>query len=144
MQALIKGESFRFILAGGMNTIITYLVYLFSCFSCRTKPPTHILFAIGIVTGYTLNTWFVFHQPWLVTKLLQFPAVYLIQYLVGLLLLAVLVEELLIDDQVAPLLVGRYDVASYLFIKPLDTQTKGIKCEIFSKRLQIVRPAENQ
>ena len=50
-------------------------------------------FAVGIMLGYAINTWFVFRVPWNWKKMVAYPLVYLIQYVVGLLLLSLVVER---------------------------------------------------
>lgn len=104
MQKLIYTESFRYVLAGGLNTFITYVFYLLLLFFASYEIAYSVAFAVGIVTSYTLNTLFVFRQPWTWRKLFQFPIVNLVQYALGLFLLAVFVDVFHIDEKIAPLI----------------------------------------
>lgn len=100
-----SGEPLRFLLAGGFNTAITYLVYLGALQVVPYRFAYTASFALGIVLGYAINTWFVFKVPWSWPKMLAYPLVYLMQYVVGLLVLSLLVEHGWVDKRVAPLLV---------------------------------------
>jgi putative flippase GtrA len=102
---LINIESVRFIVVGGVGTILTYLVYLFLLTFLTYQIAYSVTYGLGIVLSYTLNTFIVFREPWAWKKMLQFPVVYLFQYLLGLMIVSALVEYFVIDQRVAPLLV---------------------------------------
>lgn len=97
-------ELFKFIIAGGMNTFLSYLAYILLLIVMPYKFAYSVSFISGIIISYTINTLFVFKQKLSWKKLLQFPAVYLIQYIAGLVLLALFVDRLNIDIKVAPLI----------------------------------------
>ena len=86
-------EPIRFLLAGGFNTAATYLVYLGMLQVAPYRVAYTTSFAVGIMLGYAINTWFVFRVPWNWKKMVAYPLVYLIQYVVGLLLLSLVVER---------------------------------------------------
>lgn len=100
-----RGEALRFLLAGAFNTGATYLVYLGALQVLPYRYAYSAAYASGIVIGYTVNTLFVFHEPWRWRRLLAFPLVYLLQYLLGLALLWLLVENSIASKEIAPLLV---------------------------------------
>jgi len=100
-----SGEPLRFLLAGGFNTAATYLVYLGALQVLPYRVAYTVSFAVGIVVGYAVSTWFVFNAPWSWRKMLAYPLVYLMQYGVGLLVLSLLVERGWVDKRLAPLLV---------------------------------------
>lgn len=103
MIRLFDAESSRFVMAGGINTIFSYAIYLLLLLITSYVTAYSISFVVGIMAGYTLNTLFVFKQPWTIKKLFQYPLVYIAQYLVGIVLLSILVDYLSINERLAPL-----------------------------------------
>ena len=100
----IKGEGLRFLIAGGINTLLTYLIYLAILPFASYWIAFSISFAIGVVIAYGLNAAFVFRTALSFTKMARFPAIYLLQYAAGLLLLRILVGGFGVDERVAPLI----------------------------------------
>lgn len=98
-------EAIRFLLAGGANTVVTYLIYLLLLHVLPYRVAYSATFVLGIVLGYTLNTRYVFRATWQWKRLAAYPLVYVVQYLLGVLLLTMLVERGLANEQVAPLVV---------------------------------------
>lgn len=97
-----KSEWARFLIAGAVNTVATYVLYLALLKLVEYRVAFTISFIIGIVVAYTLNAWFVFRTRWSILKLFGYPVVYLVQYGLGLLLLTVEVDALGIDRRFAP------------------------------------------
>jgi putative flippase GtrA len=62
-------------------------------------------FLSGIVISYCLNTKYVFHENFALKKIVQFPIVYLIQYLFGISNLYILVEKLGINAKLAAIII---------------------------------------
>ena len=94
----------RFLIGGVLNTGITYLVYLgllqvFSYQAAYTGA-----FVLGIAISYLLNAIFVFRAGMAVGTLIRFPMVYLVQYVVGLGLVAMLVELVDTPSWIAPVI----------------------------------------
>lgn len=100
----IKAESVRFLIAGGINTLVTYLIYLGLLNFVGYAVAFSISFVAGIFIAYGLNARFVFKAPISLRKLFQYPLIYAFQYAAGLLLLAILVDELGVDKRFAPLI----------------------------------------
>lgn len=100
-----NGEGLRFLIAGAANTALTYVAYLLALQVLPYRAAYSLAYALGIVLGYALNTWFVFHAAWSWKKMLAYPAVYLLQYGLGVLLLTLLVERQWISRELAPLVV---------------------------------------
>lgn len=73
----------RFLLAGGLNTAVTYLMYLGLLLLTSYQTSYAIAFVSGIAISYILGRVFVFkaHQGY--RSALMLPLVYLIQYLTG-------------------------------------------------------------
>ncbi|MDB5770657.1 MAG: GtrA family protein [Burkholderia sp.] len=78
-----EGSSLRFLLAGGLNTGVTYLMYLGLLQVTSYQVSYAIAFVSGIAISYVLGRVFVFkvHQGY--RSALMLPLVYLIQYLTG-------------------------------------------------------------
>lgn len=111
-----RHEVARYVLAGGVNTILTYLIYLACLTFTSYRPAYTISFASGILISYALNAQFVFQEKVRLGKGLLFACAYCLQYLCGLGLLYLLVEYLSISKVIAPLLLILVIVPSnYLF-----------------------------
>lgn len=99
----IKGEGFRFLLAGGANTLFTYLVYLLMLDVFGYILAFTISFSIGVIFAFVIYSLFVFRSPITFRKFFQYPILYILQYIMGLILLTIMVERLGLDKQIAPL-----------------------------------------
>lgn len=97
-----SGRGLRFLLAGGVNTAITYLLYLVLLTVTSYKVSYTIAFITGIGISYILGRVFVFktHQGY--RSALMLPLVYLIQYLAGIAVVWVWVDLLHQHPMVAP------------------------------------------
>src|SRR5947208_14714290 len=100
----IKGEGLRFLIAGGINTLLTYLIYLALLPFASYWIAFSISFAAGVIIAYGLNAGFVFRTSFSLGKMVKFPAIYLLQYVAGLLLLRIFVGSLGVDARIAPLI----------------------------------------
>jgi putative flippase GtrA len=100
-----RGEILRFLLTGGVNTAVTYAIYLLAALLVRYQVAYAICFVTGILLSYWLNLRFVFRQAGNWRKLSRYPLVYAVQYVVGALLLEVLVQALGVPVWIAPLVV---------------------------------------
>lgn len=99
----IDSEMGRFLLVGGLNTVLTQLLYM-AMLPFISYPVSYtVSYVAGIFLGYYLNSRIVFKQPLCWKKALQFPLVYVVQYVLSMGLLYVLVEWLGIHKVVAPL-----------------------------------------
>lgn len=98
-------EFIKFIIIGCINTGAGYVLYL-AFIQAMAYPYAYSLsFSLSIVISYLLNAHFVFNEPLSFKKFLAFPLVYLVQYLSGLVLMYLAVEQLSIPVSLAPLLV---------------------------------------
>ncbi len=100
-----SGEALRFLLAGAANTAITYGIYLLGLLVLPYRAAYTLAYALGIVLGYALNTWFVFRARFSGRRMLAYPMVYLLQFGLGILCLTILVERQWVNKQLAPLIV---------------------------------------
>lgn len=92
----------RFLFVGAANTVFFYAVYLL----LLPVMPYAIAYAIGyaggIILSYVLNSLFVFHERMSLKKGMQFPLVYLVQYLLGTLILVICIDLLGMDARLGP------------------------------------------
>jgi putative flippase GtrA len=77
----------RFLLGGGTNTAITYGLFLLLQWVVPAAAAYTIAYIVGILLAYWINTIFVFQTKPSIRTALQFPAVYIVQYVSGLVLL---------------------------------------------------------
>jgi putative flippase GtrA len=87
-------EFIRFLITGLANTITTYVLYLVLLSWVPYLFAYSVGYVAGIVLSYFLNALFVFRIPATRSGLIKFPVVYVIQYLVGGLVLWICVERL--------------------------------------------------
>lgn len=101
----IDRESVRFVFSGGLNTVATYAVYLVLLPLAGYAIAYSVAYVGGIFFGYYLSARLVFQQPLQWRHAVQYPLVYVLQYGLGILLTAVLIEGLHLDAFYAPALV---------------------------------------
>ncbi|MFP3679783.1 GtrA family protein [Pseudomonas sp. SIMBA_041] len=91
----------RFLLSGGFNTLVTYLLYLLLLVFFSYQISYTISYCLGVVLAYCLNRVVVFKSHRGLRSLLLFPLVYVVQYLLTSGVLWVLVVRLGVDDRIA-------------------------------------------
>lgn len=101
----IHGEAFKFLLAGGTNTAITYGLYLLLNLVMPYAWAYSMAYVVGVSISYVLQAKWVFHVELSWKNFMAFPLVYVVQWLIGLLLLAFLVERFSLHENIAPLVV---------------------------------------
>lgn len=94
-----------FLVGGGLNTSLTYGLYLGLCRFLDYQAAYFIAYVLGIVFSYLFNARLVFGQAWSWRGLFAYPLVYLVQYLLSAGALGVMVEWLHIPKLYAPLVV---------------------------------------
>jgi len=95
----------RFLMVGGLNTLIGYAFYLLFLQITSYNYAYTITYLLSIITSYLFNLFFVFKEKHTIKKSLQFPLIYLVQFIFSLLTLNFLVSIVSIDQRVAPLIV---------------------------------------
>lgn len=98
-------QFFRFILSGGLNTAITYGIYLLLLQQTSYQISYTIAYVSGIAISYLLNRVFVFREHRGLRSLLLFPLVYVTQYGFGMLILWLWIDMAGLNDKIAPLVV---------------------------------------
>ena len=96
---------FRFIVSGGLNTAITYGIYLALLQLMPYQFSYTIAYVSGITISYVLSRSYVFRSHYSLRSILLFPLVYVAQYVCGMLLLWLWIEVTGLSDKVAPLVV---------------------------------------
>lgn len=95
----------RYLIAGGINTLATYLLYL-ALLAVAPYPLAYSLsYGVGIVLSFVLNSRFVFRVPLRWRRLLQYPVVYVIQYGLGYVVLYAATDLLGMEPWFSPVVV---------------------------------------
>lgn len=92
-------------LGGGVNTALTYGIYLALGAIIHYQIAYGIAYVAGVVFSFFFNTRLVFKTRMSLIKFLRYPLVYLVQYIFSALVLMLLVENGWLSEKVAPLLV---------------------------------------
>lgn len=101
----ISARFARFLLVGLANTLVGYVLYLGANHFMDYRWAYTISYVLGIGISYLLNSWFVFREPLSMASLLKFPAVYVVQYAVGLAVVWLFVSRMELHEALAPLVV---------------------------------------
>lgn len=88
---------------GGVNTLLTYIFYLFLLMLFSYTIAFIISYVSGIIISYFLNSLFVFESKVSLKKAMRFPIVYIVQFSLNLFLLWLLVDILKLQETIAPL-----------------------------------------
>jgi putative flippase GtrA len=94
-----------FLIGGGLNTGLTYCLYLLLSYLMDYQIAYAIAYVAGIVFAYFFNSKVVFKVEHSLIGMLDYPTIYLVQYIFGALLLNLLVEHLHLHKAIAPILV---------------------------------------
>jgi putative flippase GtrA len=91
----------RFLATGGINTALTYGLYLLLLPLLGYLVAYSVAYVLGILLSYWLNSVFVFRQPMNWRSLVRFPLVYVVQYIFTGVLLWIGVDVLGVDKRIA-------------------------------------------
>ncbi|MBK8025435.1 MAG: GtrA family protein [Chloroflexi bacterium] len=95
------GTFIRYVLAGGVNSVLTYIIYLLLLPVTAYTVAYGVSYFAGVPVGYVLNALFVFRQPLRWRSALKFPVVYIVQYVLGTIFTVLLVDGLHIPAEYA-------------------------------------------
>jgi putative flippase GtrA len=73
----------RYVVAGGVNTLASWLVYVALLQVATYRVAYAASFVFGVALSFLLNSWFVFGVPLRWRRLVPYPGVYLAQFAVG-------------------------------------------------------------
>ncbi len=99
----VHGEVARFLLSGAFNTLVTYIFYLVLIQFLPYRTSYTIVFIAGILLAYCLSRFFVFRVKGNLSAIPLFPAIYLIQYFIGLGVISLWIEIFGWNEALAPL-----------------------------------------
>lgn len=99
----IDRQEFRFLVAGSINTILGYALFLLLNLALDYRFAYSLSFACGIVLSFVLNSLYVFRQPLRWKRLTAYPAVYLLQYMAGMACIWLFVAVLDQPESFAPI-----------------------------------------
>jgi putative flippase GtrA len=105
INSVIEREPVRFILAGGLNTVIVYAAYLALLPLIGYAIAYSATYVAGIFIAYYLSAQFVFRRSLRWRDAAQYPLVYVLQYGLGITLTTVLIEGAKLNPEIVPALV---------------------------------------
>jgi putative flippase GtrA len=120
---LLMSAKFRFLLGGGVNTGITYVLYCLLTTVISYRFAYGISYVVGILFSYCFNSVVVFKVNMSLKKLLLYPLVYVVQGAMLLVGLWVLVDVFCLSKFIAPvLLIGVSVPLNYLLSRRVLTR----------------------
>ena len=120
----IRGQALRFIITGGLNTLLTYGVYIVFLSWTSYRVAYSVSFATGIAISLVLNGKWVHRSVITPRATVWFIVIYGLQYLLGLILLRVFIEVIGIPKQFASLAVLAccvpitFILTRFVFVRP--------------------------
>ena len=90
---------------GLVNTGVTYILYLVLLLFLNYHTAYAIAYVAGIALAFALNSRIVFGTEWSIVRMLIYPIIYIVMYLVNAPLLSLFVSGLKLPKAFAPLLV---------------------------------------
>lgn len=116
----LKNKFIKFIGAGVINTVVSYLLYVILVLFINYQISYAISFIFGIILSFILNTKYVFEVEQTIKKFVLFPLVYLVQYLLGAFMMNIIVEIIGVNKFFAPIIVSLCLIpVSYLLSKKI-------------------------
>ena len=98
-------EFLRFLIVGAATTLLTYVMYVGLVLFLTYSIAYTATWVLGIFISYYLNARLVFRKRLRLLVAFQYPVVYLLQYLIGLVLLYVLVDRVHLSKFIAPIFI---------------------------------------
>ena len=95
----------NFLIFGGLNTAVTYLLYLLLSNAMHYQLAYLIAYISGIGLAYVFNLRFVFNARSSLKKMASYPLIYVAQYLIGAGLMFLMLSVLKLPNALAPLFV---------------------------------------
>ncbi len=115
LQQLMQSSFTRFLISGGLNTALTYGLYLLLLLVIPYQWAYTLVYLLGIALAFALNRTYVFKSHRGLFSLALLPLIYVLQYLLSVSMLWGLVAVLGVSHVLAPLLVILITVpATYL------------------------------
>jgi putative flippase GtrA len=105
LTKFLNKDFFRFLLVGGVNTCITYGLYLILLLTLPYSVSFTISYVVGLIFVSVMNVKVVFHKEITVINSLKTIGVYLLQYVLSMVLLVVFIQNLSVSPKIAPLII---------------------------------------
>lgn len=93
----------RFLLSGGLNTVLTYGMYLLLLMAFSYTASFTMAYVMGILFAYVMNRFFVFRNHQGLKSIIWLPFVYMLQYVLSMIILWCWVEKWHYSVHLAPL-----------------------------------------
>lgn len=125
----------RFLVSGGVNTAVTYVVYLLLLRVIDYRIAYTAAYVAGILLAYALNRVFVFRTHRGLSSMLLFPLVYVMQYLVSLAAVWIWVDWLELAKALAPLMAIvitvplTYFFSKLIFVRKERSKDDGVSAD---------------
>lgn len=103
MSKRLAGQGLRFLIGGGLNTLLSYAIYWMLLPGMPYAWAYTASYAVAILSGFAINTWFVFRTTWSWRRLAAFPLVHLANYLASLLVVWIAVSLIGVSPTIAPI-----------------------------------------
>jgi len=94
-------EFFRFIIAGSVNTLLSWLIFVALVQYLAYLVAYSMAYVFGILVSYYLNVKFVFRESIMLESIIKYPLIYLSQYFCGMILMWIIAGQLKLPPQVA-------------------------------------------
>jgi putative flippase GtrA len=101
----MKSQFVRFLLGGGINTAVTYVLFLVLSSFVHHAVAYSIVYLIGIGLSYAINVRWVFRSHSSARTVVAYPMIYGVQYVYGLAVLSLLIDRLALSSDIAMLIV---------------------------------------
>jgi len=92
IRAFVKSQIFLFMLMGTLSTLVMLGLYMLLNMIVQYQIAYFLSYVVTVIVSYFLNTLFVFKKPISLRTFLQFPIVYIVQYIISALMLEVMVH----------------------------------------------------
>lgn len=99
-----KQQGIRFLIGGASNTLLAYAIYLLLLYITPYATAYTLSYVIGIISGFAINTYFVFHSKWNWRKFFSFPLIHIFNYIASMGIVVASTEILGIPEQISPII----------------------------------------
>jgi putative flippase GtrA len=101
----MKSQFIRFLIGGGVNTAVTYVLFLILSAFIHHTAAYSIVYVVGIALSYVINVKLVFRSAPSARSIVTYPVAYGVQYIYGLAALSLLIDYFSLDHSLAMLIV---------------------------------------
>jgi putative flippase GtrA len=117
---------FRFLFTGGLNTALTYALYLILLQYLPYLWSYSISYLTGLIFAFGMSRYFIFKRSAGLKSALLFPLIYVAQYAVGMLIIWAWVNVACLNKELAPLVATAVMVPlTYIATKIIFSQSSG-------------------